>query len=1192
VLAESFAAHHPDGQFTVLIVDDEGREFDDSREPFTCLRLSEIGLQRAEIGQLAGIYDVTELSTAVKPPFLRHLLKEQSDVIYLDPDIRIYRSLERASSLAREHGLVLTPHMTAPLPRDGRRIDEFHILAAGVYNLGFIAVGAQSGAFIDWWWQKTQRDALSDPGKMMFTDQRWVDFVPSLFDHFILKDTTFNVAYWNLHSRDLTWIDGQYYVDGRPLTFFHFSGLDARKPYLLSKHQGDRPRILLSDRPALARICREYLESVERAGFAEQSRVPYGWNLLPSGIRFDLRMRRLYRQGLQAFEEGKGPEPPNPFDPAASDHFIDWLNEPVVAGLRPRVSRYLNSIYLERPDLQRAFPDLAGADWPRYAEWLHGDGVLQLGIPVRLLPVRETAEASRPHVVPSQLTEGVTIAGYFRAEVGVGEAARLLTSAVEAAGIPHSTVTYGHTLSRKGHEFLERGDGRARHFTNIVCVNADQTPAFSIDAGQGFFDGRYTVGYWFWELEQFPPLMHRGFDFVDEVWTATDFVAQAVRAPGLRPVHTVPLPVPIPTCSPDVSRASLGLPTSFMFLFMFDFFSVLERKNPAAVIRAFERAFKPGEGPVLVLKTINGDARLNDLENLRSAAGDRQDILIVDEYFSAEEKNALLGLCDCYVSLHRSEGLGLTMAEAMGLGKPVIGTGYSGNLHFMTAENSYLVDYSTVRVGTGCDPYPADGIWAEPDVDQAAGLMRRVYEAGDEARRKAERGRQDILTRHHVKATAAIVQQRLEAIGSTRTNGGGKSAAAVAAAHGDAAGSAPSLLSSLDQLAVQLTPTPSVAPGRRLRTPLLQAQRLLFKVIRPYWFQQRQIQASLLQAVRQTAEMGTRATNMESAQRQAMQALWVEVHGLRSELAGLQRTNEKAATEVRKMTADVGRELQEHSSRAGRLEADLGALREAVAAFQQNAAKHLEGLTTEAGRSADEVSRLQQRLYATPYMADPSRFTYTNADGQPVLGFRGARHDGAGVYVGFEDVFRGPESLIRDRFRIYLPLLAPHDHVIDLGCGRGELLDVLREAGIAASGVDIDHAMVERCRGKGHTVEHRDALDYLRSQPDGSLPVIFAAQVVEHLPYPQLLEFLELSRRKVRPGGRLIFETVNPHALEAFKTFYTDLTHQKPIFPEVAVALCWLMEFDEAYVFYPNGTGDTARDHATQGEYAVVALKA
>ncbi len=157
------------------------------------------------------------------------------------------------------------------------------------------------------------------------------------------------------------------------------------------------------------------------------------------------------------------------------------------------------------------------------------------------------------------------------------------------------------------------------------------------------------------------------------------------------------------------------MPDRFALLFIFDFLSVLERKNPLGLVDAFTRAFRPDEGPMLVIKTINGDLRLSDLERLRAVAGDRRDVLIVDRYYTEEQKNALVGACDCYVSLHRSEGFGLTMAEAMALGKPVIATGYSGNLHFMTPENSYLVDYVRVNVPTGCEPYPTTACWAEPE---------------------------------------------------------------------------------------------------------------------------------------------------------------------------------------------------------------------------------------------------------------------------------------------------------------------------------------------------------------------------------------------------------------------------------------------------------------------------------------------
>src|SRR5262249_25268127 len=149
--------------------------------------------------------------------------------------------------------------------------------------------------------------------------------------------------------------------------------------------------------------------------------------------------------------------------------------------------------------------------------------------------------------------------------------------------------------------------GSAPFDVNIVCVNADRTPEFARDVGAGFLDGRYTIGYWFWELEQFPASMHRGFDYVEEVWAATRFVTRAIEAVGRRPVCTMPLPVSVPSWPSTITRGQLGLPPGFLFLFMFDFFSTIERKNPLGLIQAFEKAFPSSGGPVLVIKTINGD---------------------------------------------------------------------------------------------------------------------------------------------------------------------------------------------------------------------------------------------------------------------------------------------------------------------------------------------------------------------------------------------------------------------------------------------------------------------------------------------------------------------------------------------------------------------------------------------------------
>jgi glycosyltransferase involved in cell wall biosynthesis len=199
-------------------------------------------------------------------------------------------------------------------------------------------------------------------------------------------------------------------------------------------------------------------------------------------------------------------------------------------------------------------------------------------------------------------------------------------------------------------------------------------------------------------------------------------------------------------------------------LFTFDFHSVFQRKNPLAVIEAFKSAFRPAEGPHLVLKSINGVNRSKQLARLKEATDERTDIHIFDGYITPDEQHGLIAACDAYVSLHRAEGFGLTMAEAMAFGKPVIATGYSGNLEFMDTGNSHLVPYELATIPAGCDPYPEGGEWAEPDVDAAAALMRQVYDHPADARLLGQRARADIERLHCPQARAAFLAARLDTI--------------------------------------------------------------------------------------------------------------------------------------------------------------------------------------------------------------------------------------------------------------------------------------------------------------------------------------------------------------------------------------------------------------------------------------------
>ncbi len=328
---------------------------------------------------------------------------------------------------------------------------------------------------------------------------------------------------------------------------------------------------------------------------------------------------------------------------------------------------------------------------------------------------------------PSSLRrDGVGLVGYASGEFGIAETLRAHASSLDAAGVDFSVrdVQVGIASRQNEVKFQPRVSRRMPHWANIIFVNAVLMQGLYGEIGHRRLRRHYNIGYWLWELEGFPEAWKPAFGLVDEIWTPTQFVYQGISAATSKPVVKIPMPVGFdePTRM-DLARFGIASGTH-VFLCSFDFNSYLSRKNPVGAIEAFRAAF-PRSGPsvALLLKSINGERYPEALSALQDIAASDDRIILYDGFFNRDEMLALLKAADTYVSLHRSEGFGLHLAESMYMGKTVIATAYSGNMEFMDDDNSLLVGYSLRPLQAGEYPEWHGQHWAEPDLAHAARLM-------------------------------------------------------------------------------------------------------------------------------------------------------------------------------------------------------------------------------------------------------------------------------------------------------------------------------------------------------------------------------------------------------------------------------------------------------------------------------------
>ena len=427
------------------------------------------------------------------------------------------------------------------------------------------------------------------------------------------------------------------------------------------------------------------------------------------------------------------------------------------------ISRFMQGIWLLRRDLQEAF-DLTLPEGRRgFIHWCFTHGPVDY--PGRMPLAGRQAVRASPPAAPQSLEPHVTLIGFARGEFGIGEDVRMAAASLEAAGVPYEVYSLKSSVHREKDRRLEnRLTDQPKGKVNLFCITGFDTVELFLRHPE-IFAGRRNIGYWPWELPEWPEDWRDAFGLVDEIWASSRFIQDAMSLKSPVPVIYMPMAVSVET-SPHSTRASFGLAEDrFQFLYIFDWNSFSARKNPFAAIEAFQLAFPDRSQPVgLVLKTMGLDESSPQGTRLMAMIREDPRVTLFNQTFDRTALLSLTALCDATVSLHRSEGFGRTLAEAMLLGRPVIATDYSGNTDFCRPDTSALVPASLIPVGPTDYPHARGQFWAEPSITAAAKALRRVVE--DESYRVsiAAAGQAVIRQRHDPHVVGMRYRQRLAAL--------------------------------------------------------------------------------------------------------------------------------------------------------------------------------------------------------------------------------------------------------------------------------------------------------------------------------------------------------------------------------------------------------------------------------------------
>lgn len=467
------------------------------------------------------------------------------------------------------------------------------------------------------------------------------------------------------------------------------------------------------------------------------------------------------------------------------ENFAPWQNTWFFSpSTTPGLNRLQSLVYHARPDVRQAFP-LPDA-LPSYIQWIREFLASEPNLLNALRSYSPDIFLERPPARSPQF--GVNVLGYAFGQLGIGEDARMAAKSLLSCSVPFNMLDFppGDDIPQNERSMQAYVGTEPQYAVNMFCLSALEHGRFFAERGGRWLDGRINIGYWPWELSKWPEEWKHLMSLVDEVWVSSPHTFEAVSPVAGASVRLMPMAVELDEVVPR-SRADFGLPESAcLFLFAFDLNSSAKRKNPKACVLAFLNAFPQhdnldylgAEKVGLVIKVHPPKTPNRDWDELKQLQASDERIHLIEETLSKSDLLALYQVCDCFVSLHRAEGFGRCLAEAMLLGRPLITTDYSGNLAFTSHENALLVKYQLIDLKSDDYPYGKGQQWADPNIEDAARQMRRVQQRQKQIRTLAARGQNKIVQSHHpevigaryAQALAALFKERQSLIGQNYVN--------------------------------------------------------------------------------------------------------------------------------------------------------------------------------------------------------------------------------------------------------------------------------------------------------------------------------------------------------------------------------------------------------------------------------------